>query len=380
MPDLAASKPLLVLLVEDDPDLRDALCDALVECGHTVITAADGADGLRQLRRTHPDVVVLDLMMPELDGWQFRIAQRDDPMIASTPVVAISASNSATAAAVDADLFLRKPLDGETLCRAIEDVVAANAKRSEPAKAAQADRLATLGTLAAGLAQEINNPLTYVLLQLANVVRLLPELEHDRNRARIQEILDLARGAMEGAERIRGIMGAIRTFSRFDDTTKSPLDVRVPLDAALRLVGNELRHRARLVKDYAEAPMVLANEGRLGQVFLNVLANALQALPEGPADSHEVCVRLGSDAAGDLVVEISDTGVGIPPHVIGKVFEPYFSTKPVGQGTGLGLAITRDIITAHGGSIGVTSGPERGTTFRIVLPAHRRRNDAHPAA
>ncbi len=379
MPDLAASKPLRVLLVEDEPDLRDALCDALVECGHTVITAPDGGDGLRQLRATHPDVVVLDLMMPELDGWQFRIAQRDDPMIASTPVVAISASGSATAAAVDADLFLRKPLDGETLCRAIEDVVAARAKRSEPAKAAQADRLATLGTLAAGLAHEINNPLTYVLLQLANVVRLLPELEHDRSRPRIQEILDLARGAMEGAERIRGIMGAIRTLSRFDDTTLSPLDVRVPLDAALRLVGNELRHRARLIKDYTEAPMVLANEGRLGQVFLNVLANALQALPEGPADAHEVCVRLGSDAVGDLVVEISDTGIGIPPHVIGKVFEPYFSTKPVGQGTGLGLAITRDIIIAHGGSIGVTSEPPRGTTFRIVLPAHRGRDGARPA-
>src|SRR5262249_48882765 len=105
------SPQLRVLLVEDDADLRDALCDALADPGHHVVTAVDGAEGLRRLREDRPDVVVLDLMMPKLDGWQFRVAQREDPMIAATPVIAISASSSATAAAVDADLFLRKPLD-----------------------------------------------------------------------------------------------------------------------------------------------------------------------------------------------------------------------------------------------------------------------------
>ena len=363
------STPLRVLLVEDDGDLRDALCDALAESGLEIITAVDGSDGLRQLREARPDVVVLDLMMPKLDGWQFRVAQRSDPMLATTPVIAISASSSATAAAVDADMFLRKPLEAEALRQAITDVVAAKARRQEPMKAAESDRLATLGMLAAGLAHEINNPLTYLLLQLSQVVRRLPELESDANRTHVQDLVALARGALEGAERIRGVMTAIRTFSRIDATSLKPVDVRVPLDAAIKLVANELRHRARLVKAYTEPPVVMANEGRLGQVFLNLMTNAMHALPEGSPQEHEVRVSTGADNAGNLVVEISDTGSGIPAHVLERVFDPYFSTKPVGQGTGLGLAISRSIIAAHGGTIGVTSEPGHGATFRIVLPA-----------
>jgi signal transduction histidine kinase len=361
-----------VLLVEDDADLREALCDALSEAGYTVLTANDGSEGLRLLGEAQPDVVVLDLMMPRLDGWQFRVAQRNDPMLAATPVVAISASSSATAAAVDADLFLRKPLDAQTLRRAIEDVVAAHARKQEPAKLAEADRLATLGTLAAGLAHEINNPLTYVLIQLAHLARLLPELENEHNSARLQHVKELARGALDGAERIRDIMTGIRTFSRIDGAAMKPVDIRVPIEAALKLVSNELRHKARLVKQYAEPPLVLANEGRLGQVFLNLLTNAMHALPDGTPDEHEVRTIVRTDEAGNLVVEIVDTGSGIPAHILPRVFEPYFSTKPVGQGTGLGLSITRSIIASHGGTIDVTSEPGRGAMFRIVLPAIRR--------
>jgi signal transduction histidine kinase len=360
-----------ILLVEDDADLREALGEALAESGHTVISAVDGTDGLRQMRTCRPDVVVLDLMMPRLDGWQFRLAQRSDPMLAATPVVAISASSSATAAAIDADLYLRKPLDAKTLLHAIDGVVNANERRLEPAKLAQTERLAALGTLAAGLAHEINNPLTYVLLQLAQATRLLAALANDENRARLGQIEGLVRGSLEGAERIRGIMTGIRAFSRSDDISMRPVDVRVPLDAALKLVMNEIRHRARLVKNYTDPPLVMANEGRLGQVFLNLITNAIQAISEGDAQAHEIRVSAASDDAGDLVVELSDTGEGIPPHLLGRIFEPYFSTKPVGQGTGLGLSISHSIITSFDGKITVVSEVGRGTTFRIVLPAFR---------
>jgi len=358
-----------VLLIEDDADLREALGDALTGAGHTVISAVDGNDGLRQMRAYRPDVVVLDLMMPRLDGWQFRLAQRGDPMLATTPVVVISASNSPTAEAVDADLYLKKPLDAKTLLHAIDDVINANTRRLEPAQVAQTERLAALGTLAAGLAHEINNPLTYVLLQLAQVVRLLPSLASDQNRARLEQIEALARGSLEGAERIRGIMAGVRSFARADDTSVTPVDVRVSLDAALKLVMNDLRYRARLVKNYTDPPLVMANEGRLGQVFLNLITNAVQAIPEGDAQAHEIQVSATSDAAGDLVVELSDTGEGIAPHLLARIFEPYFSTKPVGQGTGLGLSISHSIIQSFDGTITVASEVGRGTTFRIVLPA-----------
>ena len=364
--------PLRVLLVEDDTDLREALCDAMSDAGHTVETAADGVEGLRQLRATRPDVVVLDLMMPKLDGWQFRLAQRQDPMIATTPVVAISASNSPTAAAVDADLFLRKPLDAGELNKAIEDVFAAHIKRLEPARIAETDRLATLGMLTASLAHEINNPLTYLLIELAQLEKQLPELAETADRVRVDELVGHARDALHGAQRIRGIMAAVRTFARVDETTRKPVDVRVPVEAALHLVGNALRHRARVVTKLDEAPLLLGNEGRLGQVILNLLTNAMHALADSNAEDHEVRVTTGVDEAGDIVVEVADTGPGIPPHVLEHVFEPFFSTKPVGHGTGLGLSISRSIIAAHGGTIDVHSEPGRGATFRIVLPAHVR--------
>lgn len=367
-PSASAHPSLYVLLVEDDNDLREALSDALVESGHRVATAVDGNDGLRQLREARPDVVVLDLMMPNLDGWQFRVAQRKDPMLATIPVVAISASGSPTAAAVDADLFLRKPIEADVLLHAVEAVVLAREKRLAPTRVAELDRLAALGTLSASLAHEINNPLTYVLIQVAQVVRLLPGLDREGNDPRVKQLEELSRSVLEGAERIRAIMLAIRTFARVDDHAMRPVDVRVPLDAALKLVANELHHRARVVKHYDEPPMVIANEGRLGQVFLNLLTNAIHAVPDGAPEENEVRVTTGADDSGNLVVEIADTGAGMPPHVLARVFEPYFSTKPVGQGTGLGLAISRNIIAQHGGTIGVTSEPRRGSTFRITLP------------
>lgn len=360
-----------ILLVEDDADLRDALGEALAACGHTVIAATDGSDGLRQMRECRPDVVVLDLMMPRFDGWQFRVEQRGDPMLAATPVVVISASRSPTAAAIDADLYLTKPFDTDTLVNAIEGVLNARAKQCESAKIAQTERLAALGTVAAGLAHEINNPLTYLLLQLVRAVRLLPALATDDNRTRIDPLESLLRSALEGAERIRGIMVGIRTFSRCDDAGLRPVDVRVPLDAALKLMMNEIRHRAQLVKSYIDPPLVMVNEGRLGQVFLNLITNAVQAIPEGDAHAHELRVSVTTDAAGDLVIEVSDTGTGIPRHLRDRIFEPYFSTKPVGQGTGLGLPISHSIIASFDGRITVESEVGRGTTFRIVLPVIR---------
>lgn len=359
-----------ILLVEDDKDLREAVCDTLADGGYEVVTATDGSDGLRLVREIRPDVIVLDLMMPNLDGWQFRLAQRRDPMIAMIPVIAMSASSSATAAAIDADAFLRKPLDAEVLRHAIEEVVAASARRREAIKVAEADRLATLGTLAASLAHEINNPLTYVLLQLTAAKRMLGMLPPgtDPVIAKLQEVVA---SALEGADRIRDIMAGIRTFSRIDETSMKPIDVRVPIEAALKIVANELRHRAQLVMRFDDPPLVTANEGRLGQVFLNLFTNALHALPDGAAQHHELRVSAHADAAGDLVVEVADTGSGIPAHALAHVFEPYFSTKPVGQGTGLGLSVTRNIVASHGGTIDVASEPGRGATFRIVLPAWR---------
>src|SRR6185369_5616771 len=129
-----------------------------------------------------------------------------------------------------------------------------------------------------------------------------------------------------------------------------------------------IRHRASLVKALAPAPLVEANESRLGQVFLNLLINAAQAIPDGAADRHRIRVSTGTDAAGRAVVEIADTGAGIPAESLGRIFEPFYTTKPVGVGTGLGLSICRNLVQAIGGEISVESTPAVGSTFRVTLP------------
>jgi CheY-like chemotaxis protein len=146
--------------------------------------------------------------------------------------------------------------------------------------------------------------------------------------------------------------------------------VRRAIEAALRVTHNEIHHRARLVTELADVPSVLGNEQRLEQVFLNLLVNAVQALPDGRAD-NEIRVVLRANAASEVVVEISDNGSGIPDDVRARIFDPFFTTKRIGMGLGLGLSICHGIVTSHGGTIAAESAIGRGSTLRVVLPGSR---------
>jgi PAS domain S-box-containing protein len=231
-----------------------------------------------------------------------------------------------------------------------------------------ADRMVSVGTLAAGVAHEINNPLTYVSADLA---LLAEELEHapagtpEEPLERWRWLVDEARA---GAERIRRIVRDLGTFSRSDDERLAPVDVRLVIDASLSLAANEIRHRAALVKEYGDVPPVMADEARLGQVFLNLLVNAVHAIPSGRASEHRIRVAVRAEGRR-VIAEVSDTGVGIARDVLKRIFDPFFTTKPVGAGTGLGLAICHRIVTALGGDITAASEPGRGATFTVSLPA-----------
>jgi signal transduction histidine kinase len=147
------------------------------------------------------------------------------------------------------------------------------------------------------------------------------------------------------------------------------VDVRRAVELACKMADNLMRHRARLVLEFEPVPLVEANESRLCQVFLNLLLNAAQAIPEGePPERHEICVRLRSPSAGQVVVEVRDSGVGMTPEVLSRVFDPFFTTKQIGEGTGLGLSICHGIIAAMGGRIELESDLGRGSVFRVVLP------------
>jgi PAS domain S-box-containing protein len=257
---------------------------------------------------------------------------------------------------------------------------AEEALRRSEAALAQADRMASLGTLAAGVAHEINTPLSYVATSMELALGQVQAMRGDPAGAagHLELLASLLANAQEGTERVRTLVQDLKTFSRADDPRQGRVDVEEVLEGALGLVGNELRHRARVVRDYGGVPAVRGAASRLSQVFVNLLVNAAQALPDGGhAGGQEVRVRTRREGAR-VRVEVSDTGSGIPPEQLGRIFEPFWTTKPAGVGTGLGLAICHGIVSALGGSIHVESEPGRGTTFRVLLPASEGEEAAAP--
>jgi len=239
-------------------------------------------------------------------------------------------------------------------------------RKETQAQLIQTDRMATIGTLAAGVAHELNNPLTYVLLNLSTLDRELEQViddqeKRDRFRSRIATL-------QEGAERMASIVRDLRSFCRPNAPSPAPVDLRQVLESSINMAMNDLKDRARLVRDYGPVPPVVADGARLGQVFLNLLLNAAQALSEGSPNDHEVRVVLRADGPDRIRIEVSDTGHGIAPDIIDRVFEPFFTTKPVGIGTGLGLSICQSIVTSMNGLLTVESEPGRGSTFRVLLP------------
>ncbi|HEY0989033.1 MAG TPA: ATP-binding protein [Kofleriaceae bacterium] len=239
------------------------------------------------------------------------------------------------------------------------------------AKLLVSDRMASLGTLVAGIAHEINNPLAYVTGNLEAVAEILvdgTESQFRADGAQRTEIVAAISDARDGADRVRKIVHGLRMFSRSEEEKRVPVALPGVLDAAIRLTSNEIRHRGRLVREFGPAPLVLADDGRLTQVFINLLVNAAHAIPEGRSDDNRITVRTRADDQGRAVIEVEDTGVGMTPEVQSRVFDPFFTTKDVGGGTGLGLSICHGIISGLGGQIAIDSAPGRGTTVRVVLP------------
>ncbi len=262
-----------------------------------------------------------------------------------------------------------------------------------------AERLASLGTLASGIAHEINNPLTYVLANLETAKTLL---DVDLDEARRRELGELLQETHEGAERMRRIVQELRLFSRVEDEAVGGIDLHDTIDRVVTMVGNEVRHRARLSREYAKIPLVAATSSRASQIVVNLLVNAAQSIPEGRAEHNEIRVRTWVERATPshsstidtafgpsnarprstdvVVLSISDTGAGIPEDLHQRVFDPFFTTKPVGKGTGLGLSICHKIVRELGGELTLVSELGRGTTFRVALPAWEKSDETHEVA
>ncbi|XXF79025.1 PAS domain S-box protein [Myxococcaceae bacterium GXIMD 01537] len=251
-------------------------------------------------------------------------------------------------------------------------------RKNLQARLVMADRLASVGTLGAGVAHEINNPLAYMLVNLHLIREGLDKLVGGgATLVALDALQQLVRETTEGAERIATIVRDLKVFARGEQEARlQPVDVRRAMELACKMADNVIRHRARLVMDFEPVPPVEASEPRLCQVLLNLLLNASQAIPEGGTDAHEIRVRLRSEGTMHVALEVCDTGIGMTPEILARAFDPFFTTKPVGEGTGLGLSICHGIVESMGGTITATSELGRGSTFRVVLRAAVREVEA----
>jgi signal transduction histidine kinase len=239
--------------------------------------------------------------------------------------------------------------------------------RLAQARIAHDERLASIGTLAGGIAHEINNPLAGLFASLSfvaeQVAPLLPPGDDGR------EVAEAIEDGRTAAERMRDVIRDLQVFSGLDDGALAAVDVVGVVDSALRVAEGELRRRARVVRDLAEVPRVRASEGRLAQVVLKLLVNAAQAIAAGAPDENEIRVSSSLDPGGRVSIEVADTGCGIAPEHLSRIFDPFFTTRPVGAGAGLGLPVCLGVVRSLRGTIEVESEVGRGTTFRVLLPA-----------
>ena len=258
----------------------------------------------------------------------------------------------------------------------------------------QSEKLASIGQLAAGVAHEINNPIGFVNSNLgvlkkyvSNLLQIIDLYESGRHflaadavlQGRIEQacatadleflrndIETLISESIEGATRVRRIVQDLRDFSRVDSAEWQSADLHAGLESTLNVVWNEIKFKADVVREFGTLPPVECRLSQVNQVFMNLLVNAAQAIPE-----HGT-ITLRSGCVGDKAwISISDTGQGVPQELMTRIFDPFFTTKPVGKGTGLGLSVSYGIIAKHGGHIDVQSEPGQGATFTVWLPVRR---------
>jgi PAS domain S-box-containing protein len=238
------------------------------------------------------------------------------------------------------------------------------------------DRLASLGTMAAGTSHELNNPLTVVVTNAGFLAEELSQLQTDLKTSVMREqtepsfkrIFEALGDVQAAASRMARIVTDLRGFARPVEPESQTMDLRRCIEWAVRATAHEFQHRAQLRTRIYPAPTVVGDGSRLEQVLINLLVNAAHAITPGHAERNEVTVTLQSDESGRAVIEVRDSGEGMRPEIVSRIFEPFFSTKKPESGTGLGLSICHGIVKSLGGDIEVSSEPGSGTTFKVSLP------------
>ncbi|APR80843.1 ATPase-like:Histidine kinase A [Minicystis rosea] len=395
----ASASASRVLVVEDNPDMRAYLSDILI-ADHEIDLATNGREALLAIEARRPDIIVSDVMMPEMDGFELVARLKRDPALRDIPVILLTAraGRKETVGGLDAgaDDYLCKPFDptellarvraAERLYRAHRDLAAKNEELATTLRRLsetqdeliQAGKMAAVGTLLAGLSHELNNPVAIILMK----AQLL--LQQQRAGAVDGAVLERSLSAIEGqANRCSSLVRALLEHTRRKPATREPCDLGAALSRVLEISGPQARDRGVDLKptDLAPSlPPLLANPTQLDSALLNVIGNAIAAVSPGGSVVIRArpLVRRGVPGVG---IEVRDTGCGIPAEDLEHIFEPFFTTKPPGQGTGLGLSLTQRFFDDHQGDIRVESEVSVGTTVFMWLPAAENRSEVEtPAA
>lgn len=409
-----------VLIVDDVPSNVEILATALGD-RYEVCFACSGRDGLDLAVRYPPDLVLLDVMMPDMDGFETcsRFHALDD--LNDVPVIFISAleevDDKVKAFRSGGSDYVTKPFQAEevlarvstqialyqtrrqlyeseqTLRQHVSELESANQRLQEMGKQLlRAEKLAATGQLAAGVAHEINNPLGFVVSNLGTLARYAsdllalvdayadaePDLPQDRRAllAAHRQAVDLAflredasaliADSRNGLERVRIIVQKLLEFSRDIDEPAQMSDLNALLDESLQNLGTACVQSVAVVKEYGDLPPLACAKAQIGQVFASLLKNALQSMPGG----GRLILRTEANADG-IAIHIIDNGCGIPPEIQDRLFDPFFTTRPVGQGAGLGLSVAYGIVEHHGGRLEFFSTPGEGSCFSVTLPLDR---------
>ncbi len=383
-----------VLVVDDEPSNVRLVKAYLTAERFDVLTASSGQQALDLVAAGGVDLVILDIRMPLMDGLEVCRRIRADPKNERLPVVFLTAELKDTQSELDGleaggDEYLHKPIHRAALIARVRSLLRlANAERDRQlqAQVAQNEKLAAIGQIAAGVAHEINNPLSFMLSNLVTLGDYLQEMETvleayrrspQEGRAMeqrldfgetLEDVRSLLHETSEGGHRVRSIVQGLKSFARTEDGPAELVDLAQIASSTLLLTERELVSRATLVKDLRSALVERAVKTRLEQVVLNLLVNAMQAIKGREGKENLIAIRTWHDD-GVSWLEVEDTGCGILPEHRVRLFEPFFTTKPVGEGTGMGLSFCANVVRRMGGEIEVDSEPGRGSRFRIRVPS-----------
>lgn len=414
---LADTTRTKILIVDDEPNFLDALI-GVFQPYYDVLAAPSGEKALEIVAREQkPDLILLDVMMPDIDGYDVLARLCEDPTARNIPVIFVTGLGSSEdeelglkLGAVDyitkpscPSIMLARVRTHLELKRArdwlhdqnvyLETELARRRKEEQQVQVQllQSEKLASIGQLAAGIAHEINNPVGFVTSNLGSLdsyhrtifeildayeameaccpageaaLANIRELKQKKKLARIRaDIGELLSESREGLLRVAKIVSDLKTFSRMDSDSWQWIDLHSGIESTLNIVWNEIKYHCTLNKEYGDIPKVYCIPSQINQVFLNLLVNAAQAIPQ----KGEITIRTGQ-VANEIFIVIADTGTGIPAENMPKLFDAFYTTKPAGKGTGLGLSIAHNLVMKHGGRIEVASTVGEGTTFTVWLP------------